>query len=274
LRIENKKYLDLKKALRWTLLFSILHSSFSIANAAAFEFDLYYGVGAPDFSFVNAPIAISVYPWKYFGFSTGLEYSMRKKDKEYSNVENSLEITENHGLEEGTSFIFEYQIEKYKEELSTQILQVPLMLKFRSKWFYASTGIKLGIPQNIKSKISYEGLETRGCLPELSACIENVDELKFTTYSGSLETKITSKTLLMLAAESGLRIQFSKNFALLLGAFADYSLNKGFERGQYKMVDWEYLDDEAVLSISDGFRSWKPWSAGGAVKLSFGFGSL
>jgi hypothetical protein len=255
----------MKKSAIIVLLTAI--SAFSIV----FEFDLYYGVGAPDFSFVNAPIAISVYPWKYFGFSTGIEYSMRKKDREYSNVKNSMEITENHGLEEGASFMLEYQIEKYKEELSTQILQVPLMLKFRSKWFYSSAGIKFGIPQNIKSKINYKNLEAKGCLPELQTCIEGVEELKFTTHSGSLETKITSKTLLMLAAESGLRIQFSKNFAILLGAFADYSLNKGFERGNNKMVNWEHLGDEAVLNISDGYRSWKPWSAGGAVKLSFGF---
>jgi hypothetical protein len=242
--------------------------------AAVFEFDLYYGIGAPDFSFVNAPIAISVYPWKYVGFSTGIEYSMRKKDREYSNVKNSMEITENHGLEDDASFMLEYQIENYKEELSTQILMVPLMLKFRSKWFYSSAGIKFGIPQNIKSKISYENLETKGCLPELNTCIENVYELKFDTNSGSLETKITSKTLLMLAAESGLRIQFGKNFAILFGAFADYSLNKGFERGHHKMVDWEHLGDEAALNISDGYRSWKPWSAGGVVKLSFGFGRV
>ncbi|MDR2731815.1 MAG: hypothetical protein LBB36_01190 [Fibromonadaceae bacterium] len=239
------------------------------AHSAVLEFDIYYGIGFPDFSFSNAPLALSVYPWKNFGLSSGLEYSMRKKIKSHENVEASMNIIDN----DGDDLVFKYHIDKYSEELSTQLLQIPVLLKFRSSYFYAGAGVKIGIPQNVKVNMSYKGLKTDGYLPELDAHLHDLPGLGFIVQQdSSYETKIKAKTLFMLALESGVRIKLNKNFALLFGAFADYALNKGFNRNLPNTVEWVEYINEASVNVSDGWKEWQPWSVGGVAKLSFIFG--
>ena len=266
----NKYNRHLIKPCRWAYLsFLVIMVQTITSHAVVFEADIGYGIGIPEFHFSNAPLAFSVYPWKYFGFSTGLENSMRKKIEKYENVEESINTINSYG----DNLVFTYHFDKYSEELTTQILQVPVMLKFRSDYFYTAAGIKIGIPEHVRARMSYEGLRTEGCLPEFSLCLDNVEELGFTAHQdSSYEEKIRAKLLLMLAFECGARIKLSKHFALLLGAFADYSLNKGFDRGLQETVEWVEHVHEAHVHISDGWRKWQPWSAGGIVKLSFIFG--
>jgi hypothetical protein len=235
----------------------------------SYELDLYYGIGYPDFSFNNAPISVSIYPWRYVGFSTGVEYSARQKKRSSENIGADVDIIDN----DGDQLIFTYHIDKYKEKLSTKILHIPILLKYRSNWFYTAAGVKIGIPQDVNVQVSYEGLVTEGYLPELYAELKDLPHLGFASQpNNSFTTEISAKTLLMLAGECGVRIRLGGNFALLLGAFADYSLNKSFDRELQNAVKWIEYIDEASITVGDSWKSWQPWGVGGAAKLSFGFG--
>lgn len=238
------------------------------AFAATYELDLYYGIGAPDFSFSNAPLAISIYPWEYFGFSTGIEYSKRKKSNNNENVVGSMTLIDNDNQE----FTFDYTMDKYKNELSTQLLSVPILLKFRSKWFYSAAGVKIGIPQNVKVNVSYENFQTEAYLEHLNIRVDSLPHMGIGKFGDdSFTTSVSAKILLLLAFESGIRIQLNENFALLFGAFIDYSVNKGFNRGLPDIVEWVEYTDGAMVNVNDSWKEWKPWSAGGVAKLSFGF---
>ncbi|MCL2260936.1 MAG: hypothetical protein FWC15_06225 [Fibromonadales bacterium] len=238
------------------------------AFAAYYEFDIYYGIGAPDFSFNNAPLSISIYPWEHFGFSSGIEYSKRKKSNNNENMIGNMTIIDNDNHE----ISFDYTMDKYKDELSTQLLSVPVLLKFRSKWFYSSAGVKLGIPQNVKVNVSYENFRTEAYLSHLNIRIDSLPHMGIGKFGDdSFTTPISAKLLLLLAFESGIRIKLSENFALLFGAFIDYSVNKGFDRGLPNVIEWVEHTDGALVNVNDGWRKWKPWSAGGVAKLQFGF---
>jgi len=240
----------------------------SSAHAATFEFDIYYGLGAPDFSLHIAPLAVSVYPWKNFGFSTGIEFANRTKSSSEKNITKVMAIIDSDGDE----FDFTYTMDKYRDELSAQILHVPIMLKYRDKWFYSAAGLKIGIPRNVKVNMSYEGFNTEAYLEYLDAHFANLPHMGFGEHEDdSFETKISAKTLFMLAFESGVRIDIGKNLALLFGAFVDYSLNKGFSRSLKESVEWEEYTGGARVNVNDGWRDWKPWSAGGVAKLQFWF---
>jgi len=240
----------------------------SSAHAASFEFDIYYGLGTPDFSFHSAPLAISVYPWKNFGFSTGFEYSNRTKSSSAENITKVMALTDSDGEE----FDFIYTMDKYRDELFARILHVPIMLKYRTNRFYSAAGLKIGLPQNVKVNMSYEGFKTEAYLEYLDVHFDDLPHMGFGEHEdGSFETHISAQTLFLLAFESGIRINLSENFALLFGAFVDYSLNKGFSRGLKESVEWEEYTGGARVNVNDGWRDWRPWSAGCMAKLQFWF---
>ncbi|MDR0516397.1 MAG: hypothetical protein LBH25_05060 [Fibromonadaceae bacterium] len=254
----------MKTLLTLLLLAATLH-------AVVFELDIGYGIGFPEFHFKNAPIELSIYPWKYLGFATGFENSMRKKAENSKNV-SKTDIVENYYNDE---LYFTYHADKYKEELSTQVLQFPLLLKFHSDYFYAAAGVKIGVPEQVKVKVSYSGLRTEGCYQEFAICFDDVEHLGFAKQpDSSYEESIDAKLLFMLALEGGARVKLGKHFALLLGAFADHALNKGFDRKPRDKVEWveNFEEGTALISVSDGWRKWHPWSVGAIIKISFIFG--
>jgi len=242
-----------------TLLFT------ATAFALNSEFDVHYRFGASDLSPSHTPgIAFAVYPWKNFGFATGLDYSMREKTNTGENVQMSKPITDITGDE----VIFKYSIDKYKEELQANTFQIPVLLKLRWDYFYIAAGIKIGLPQSMEAKFSFDNLATEGCV--YGVCIDDLSYMGFGVYKDStVTTKITLKTLYMLAAESGVKIKFSENLALVLGAYADYSVNRGFKR-DLPGVEWiELSEDEAKIKVNDSWKSWKPWSIGGDARFAY-----
>ena len=243
---------------------------FSIAFAQTFyEIDANYKLGASELGFNTAPgLALSIYPAKKIGFSAGIEYSSRHKTKTSGqNGENP--ITED---DEGHPFIFRYSIEKYKETLSTKILQVPLLLKYRSESYYTSAGLKIGAPVKVNAEISYENFKTEGCYPEFNGCITTPPFKGFGKQNDSSFTeKINSKTMFMLAFEYGVIMDITDNINILAGIYADYSLNKGFSKKSSPIVERMEIIDEAVLNMNNTWKSWRPWGIGIEFKVVFGF---
>jgi hypothetical protein len=230
------------------------------------EFDVHYRLGISDLSSLSHTpgISFAVYPWKNFGFASGLDYSMRKKVNTGENVLMSRTITDNAGDE----IIFNYSIDKYREELQANTFQIPILLKLRWDYFYIAAGVKIGLPQNMNAKFSYDSLATEGCV--YGVCIDDLSYMGFGVHKdGSVTTKITLKTLYMLTAESGIRIKFTENLALVFGVYADYSLNRGFKR-DLPGVEWvELTEESAEIKVNDNWKSWKPWSVGGDAGFAY-----
>jgi hypothetical protein len=250
------------------ILITLLFLVQTIFANTVYELDAHYGFGASELSFNSVPgIAISIYPLKNFGFSAGLQYSWRWQTKtNYGlNGENRVAIDS-----EGDSLIFKYSIKKYEEKLSGKILQVPLLFKYSNDLYYAAAGIKIGTVQKASVNINYSGLETEADYFQYNL------RLPAPIYQGfgaqkdsSSKTEISSKNLIMLAMEGGVKLKLNNNFALLAGIFADYSFNKGFNRNLKPVIERIENSNGADIVANDRWKSWQPWSIGIAIKLSF-----
>ena len=257
------------------ILFAMLFLVQTIFAQTLYEFDVNYGIGASELSFNSVPgFAISIYPTENIGFSAGLQYSWRWQTKT-SKLSGTNPITTDS---EGDSLIFKYSIDKYKERRSARILQVPLLLKYSNDLYYVAAGMKIGAVQKARSSVNYSGLETEGYYPEYNFRIFGPTA---PTYQGfgpqedsSFKTKLSSKNLIMLALEGGLKLKLNDNFAIHAGVFADYSFNKGFNRNLGHVIERvENINSSgATLEASDRWKSWRPWSIGAVAKLSFTVG--
>jgi len=245
----------------------ILHTA--LFAQPSYELDAHYGFGVSELSFNSVPgIGVSFYPIKNIGIATGLEYSWRWQTKTSSPSGSNPAIKDN----EGDSLIFRYAIDKYKEELHGRILQIPILLKYSDDSYYAAAGVKIGITQSAKTDITYKGLKAEGYLPEYNAVIAAPDFQGFGVKNGSAKTKISkTKNLIMLAAEGGVKFKLSDDFSLLAGAFADYSLNKSFDRTRPPVIERIQKTNSASLVANDTWKSWQPWSVGAMIKFSFSF---
>jgi hypothetical protein len=274
--MENSANLNAKNS-----QFSILNSqlsayiitffiSISFAQTS-YEFDLHYGFGASELSFNSVPgIAVSIYPFGNIGFSAGLEYSWRWQTKTNGFKEENPATIDS----EGDSLIFRYTIDKYTEKMYGRILQVPILFKYSNDLLYMAAGLKIGMVQNTSIDISYKGLKTEAYYPQYDLTLTAPQYQGFGTQrDSSLKTKISSEKLFMLTLEGGMKFWLSDNFALLAGVFADYSINKGFNRNLPPIIDRVENKNSSGASVvaSDSWKSWQPWSIGAAVKLSFNF---
>jgi hypothetical protein len=236
----------------------------------SYELDVHYGFGASELSFNSVPgIGISIYPIKNFGISAGLEYSWHWQTKTSSPSGSNPPAID----DEGDSLIFKYAIDKYKEEWQGNILQIPILLKYSDDSYYAAAGMKIGIPRNAKANINYKGLKTEGHYFKDSLHLTAPNFQGFGAQKdNSAKTKIPdTKNLIMLAAEGGVKFKLNDNFSLLAGVFADYSLNKSFDRKPPHIIERMQKIDSANLVVNDTWKSWQPWSIGAIVKLSFSF---
>ncbi|MCL1966716.1 MAG: hypothetical protein FWF67_02415 [Fibromonadales bacterium] len=241
-----------------------------------FELDVNYGFGYSELSFNSVPgMAISIYPIKNFGISAGVQYSYRwqTRTSKYIHDTNSV-VKEKYG--EKDSLIFIYSIKKYEEKLEGTILQIPLLLKFSNDSYYASAGVKIGAVQKASASVDYSGLETEGYYPQYDLRISGPTA---PTYQGfgkqedsTFKTKISSKKSIMLTAESGVKAMLNDNFSMLIGIFADYSLNKSFDRDLKPKIERIENKNGASIAANDEWKSWKPWSVGITAKFSFGIG--
>jgi len=234
----------------------------------SYELDVHYGFGASELSFNSVPgVGVSFYPFKNFGVSTGVEYSWRWQTKTSNRSGSNPAIDD-----DDSSFIFRYAVDKYKEKRQGRILQIPLLLKYSDDFYYAAAGVKIGIPQNARTNISYDDLKTEGYYPQWKVPLAAPEYQGFGVKDSSSKTKVSKvKNLIMLAVEGGVKLKLSDNFSLLAGAFADYSLNKSFDRKLPPVIERIQKKGSADIVANDTWKSWQPWSVGAMVKLSFSF---
>jgi len=232
-----------------------------------YEFDVHYGFGASELSYNSFPgVAITIYPFGNFGFSAGIEYSMRWSTK--SNAQSGEHPAVDSPYED--QFTFRYSIDRYKEELHGKLLQVPLMMKYSDDFYYTAAGIKIGTVSSVGTDISYSGLKTEGYYPQYNLILTEPEFQGFGVQKdGSSKTKKTSKVMTMLALEGGVKFRINDEFTIQAGAFVDYSFNKGFDKALQPAIQRVETDEGVSLKANDTWKSWQPWSVGAVVKISF-----
>jgi len=247
----------------------ILVSHATLFAQSSLEFDINYGIGVSELTFNSVPgIGISFYPFKNFGVSTGAQYSWRWQSQTNSYSGSTPAVDD-----EGDSFIFKYSVKKYEEEWKARILQIPILFKYNDDFYYAAAGVKIGIPLSAQTDISYKGLHTEGYYPQFNVTLPVPEFQGFGDKEGSDKTKISKiKTLIMLAVEGGVRLKLTDNFSILAGAFADYSINNGFDRTTPPVIERIQNAGNATLVANDTWDAWQPWSVGATVKFAFSFG--
>jgi hypothetical protein len=238
----------------------------AIFASVAYEFDARYGFGASELTYNSVPgFAVSIYPIKNFGISYGLEYSWRWQTKTSAPHGENPPVLDS----ENDTLIFKYAVGELREKFAGKILQMPLMLKYTNDSYYAALGAKIGFVKNANANVSYSGLETEGYYPQYKGPLtEPLFQGFGPQEDASFKTKISSKTLFMLAFEGGLRFILNDYFALSTGIFADYSLNKGFNRTQHTIIERVESKNGADIVANDSWKKWRPWSVGLMVKIS------
>ena len=267
----------LKKNKNKKILFTLVFLVQTIFAQTLYELDVNYGFGASELSFNSVPgIAISIYPIKNFGFSAGFQYSSRWQTRTSEYIKDTNAVVVDRIYKD--SLIFIYSIKKYEEKLDGTILQVPILLKFSNDLYYAGAGVKVGVNQKARVSVDYSGLETEGYYPQYDLRIFGptapVEQGFGAQNDSSFKAKIPSKkSIIMLAMEGGIKAMLSDNFSMLIGIFADYSFNKGFDRNLNPTIERNVENkNRASIAASDRWKSWRPWSVGIMAKFSFVLG--
>ena len=255
------------------ILFTLVLLVQTIFSQTLYELDVNYGFGVSELSFNSVPgIAFSIYPIKNFGFSAGVQYSYRWQTKTSKYINDSNPAVRDV---DGDSLILIYSIKEYEEKLEGKILQIPLLLKFSNDSYYAAAGVKIGAMQKASVNVDYSGLETKGYYPQYNLTLPIPPEQGFGPQRDSaFNTKINSKSSIMIAAEGGVRAMLTDNFSMIIGIFADYSVNEGFNRNLKPMINRIENKNRNGASIvaNDRWKSWRPWSVGATAKFSFVLG--
>jgi hypothetical protein len=248
----------------------ILLITTSLSAKTSYEIDVHYGFGTSELSYNSVPgIALSIYPIKNFAFSAGLEYSWRWQTKTSTpSGTNPIAIDD-----EGHQYSLSYEIYGHEERYIGKILQVPLLLKYSDESYYVAGGLKIGSIKEARVNISYDSLITKGDYSQTFGPGDPLSEICFQGFcsykDSSFSTKISvPKTLIMLAIEGGVKFKMNNNFSLILGAFIDYSLNKGFNEKLPPIVERTQEEGHANIAVNHTWKSWQPWSVGAIAKLS------
>ena len=205
-----------------------------------------------------------------WGIVTGLEVSLYHSEYNANmGHTNTYWATSGIGSIEN-DFLFMYQYQDYSEKQSTLFLQIPAMAQFQTGRFFASGGIKVGIPISTRFDFTSTNLITSGDsffndpnkgLKNFGAISDSGNFGVGIQYAGALET--------------GGQWFLGKRMNLYAGVWLDYSLNNISEvrtaGNKEELVEYNsevpgYLKYNSILHTGGKFHA---LSAGVKVKLSF-----
>jgi hypothetical protein len=211
-----------------------------------------------------------------WGIVTGFEASLYRDDYKH---DTSGSITMSEGYEVPISelgpFRFEFGHTNYSEKHSAFFLQIPVMAQFQTGRFFASAGLKFGIPINAKYEASCTNLTTKGSSNGIEFP-QNKDkgfyDFGAMSYSGNL--RIASYQV-AAAFEAGGQWFLGKRTNLYAGVWLDSSLTNlsigtgGNEKEHLVEYDPNVPGCLNYYSIMDANNFLGAWSAGLKLKLSF-----
>ena len=187
-------------------------------------------------------------------------------------------IHEGYDQYEGTDFIFTAELDKFKEDVSVLLLEIPLTarysLPFGENSLRLAGGVKFGLPLSHKYTVSADNLKTTGQYVYENWRYENipgvfVDE-KLAEYSDSWEANMA----ILLTLELSYRFAVGKKNGLAAGIYFNYGLNDMQGKNERQPVAFDIYRNKPYTNnsiLNSGFASSiKPMAFG--LKLSFDFG--
>jgi hypothetical protein len=182
-------------------------------------------------------------------------------------------VTPNLTDSEGHRFNMHTTLSKYAEAQKAMFLNIPVMVQFQTKKFYAMGGLKIGIPVSCKFSVSDATLTNKGYYPEYDNWMT---EPRFAGYGTFIEQnsegKLPFQVSAALALETGVKWDIGKMFALYAGVYFDYGLNNIIKKGDHPFMNYSssepanFTTNSALPSITE-----KTNIMAFGVKMRFGF---
>jgi len=129
----------------------------------------------------------------------------------------------------GTTFEFRNQLSGYEEKQHALLVQIPLMLQFKTggtRQFYIAAGGKVGIPLTSKYTLSAATINNSGYYAEENSVYDTQTFAGFgpfanRTANGNLDFKVA----FLASVEAGVKWRLGDKLSLYTGAYLDYGLN-------------------------------------------------
>lgn len=192
---------------------------------------------------------------KKWSIGSGVEIRTLRSEYGMDNISDSY--TTNDGEDD---FIFHTTIKEYKENQNVSYLNIPLVMMFeqpmsKKRAFFASTGLKFGIPVIEKVDIN-ASFDNYGYYPKWENPIKDnpyfmgFGEFKSENKKGNLELQ----TLYSLSVESGIKWILGNKLNLYSGIYCDYGLNNIQKVSNKRIIQYnqrqpsDYIHNSAVNS--------------------------
>jgi outer membrane protein OmpA-like peptidoglycan-associated protein len=221
-------------------------------------------------------VGYTYFPNKNWGLSSGLEYAFYQTKTVidgFSDNQETLDVL-------GNSIVYHTQIERYGETQKLGLLNIPLSILYQTNGkqrFYASLGVKLGLPVSVKYSGSSAVLTASGYYPEYNQTEIWQNDLGYGVFNiNKREGKPDLGVSLSGTVETGMKWNVGIGTALYTGIFMDYGFNNILKSGysgkrfvEYNRIAPEKPAMNTACVLTDKFS---PMAFGVKLKLAFSVG--
>lgn len=169
--------------------------------------------------------------YRYFlnskwSLGSGIEYQYYKTNTSLATLTDRYTTTDL----EGDSFEYRYTATAYSENQKMHYLAVPVTIQFETtgpaSW-YANVGMQVGFNLAANYETSIDALTTSGYYPQWNVELHDPKFIGFGTWSdfNSKKQDLELKTLFVLTAESGIKLQMTPKSNLYVGLYMNYGSN-------------------------------------------------
>jgi hypothetical protein len=165
-----------------------------------------------------------------WGLSAGLEIASYKGNASYDLLNETYQTFDSEN-EPYSSVTYMYDVAHYRETQNLTMLSIPVKARFKiplnvTMVYYASGGLKLGIPASASAKISGGAVHSDGDYEYENVIYKGLPEYAFFNGQnyGSHTSKIAAGVAAIFTLETGLRFIIDRS-VLYAGVYFDYSLN-------------------------------------------------
>ncbi|MDR1583079.1 MAG: OmpA family protein [Prevotellaceae bacterium] len=211
-----------------------------------------------------------------WGLSSGLEYAFYQSKTGLNGFSNAYETSDilNNPITYNT------RIDHYSEKQFAGLLNIPLSVLYQTNGnhkFYASAGLKLGLPVSARYSGSNAVLTASGYYPSYDQTEIWQNDLGYGVFNpDGRKGKLDLGVSVMGTLESGVKWNTGIGNALYTGVFVDYGFNNVLKSGftkkplvEYNHTTPEYPVMNTACVLADRFA---PLSFGIKVKLAFSVG--
>jgi hypothetical protein len=217
------------------------------------------------------------YNIKLLGIVTGLGISTYNSKLTIAECSSGYSGTD----EAGDDFTFNYSLRGYSEKQNAVLFTVPLMVKYSrplgsgATTYYASGGLKFGIPISAKASINPGTVTTSGYYSFEDGTYTDLPQYGFVTGQPGEQSDYNLKlnVATILALELGLRFRAGYQKHLMTSAYLDYGLNNMQKVNDRHVLEYQPSDPSRFVHNSiintEMLKKVNLFSFGVKVGLSF-----